>query len=79
MPNHRPARRPPGPRPSSPDELIAVLDGNPAVAEAWDALTPGRKRSFVLHVGSAKQAKTRVARSEKCIPKILAGKGFNEY
>ena len=62
-----------------PDELIAVLDGNPAVAEAWDALTPGRKRSFVLHVGSAKQAKTRVARSEKCIPKILAGKGFNEY
>lgn len=61
-----------------PDELQAMLDGNPVVAEAFQALTPGRQRSYVLHVGGAKQAKTRVSRAEKCIPKILAGKGFNE-
>lgn len=61
-----------------PEELQAVLDGDPAAAAAFDALTPGRRRSYVLHVGGAKQAKTRAARAERCIPKVLTGKGFNE-
>ncbi len=61
-----------------PDELQVILDGDPAVAAAFEALTPGRKRSYVLHVSGAKQARTREARAERCIPKILAGRGFNE-
>ena len=57
--------------------LIAELsDGDPALAEAWEALTRGRKRSHVIHVGGAKQAATRERRVGKCVPKILAGKGF---
>jgi len=59
-----------------PDELQAALDGDPALAEAWEALTRGRKRSHVIHVGGAKQAATRERRVGKCVPKILAGKGF---
>jgi uncharacterized protein YdeI (YjbR/CyaY-like superfamily) len=61
-----------------PDELQALLDSDATLAESWEALTPGRRRSFVLHVGSAKQSKTRVARAERCIPKIRAGKGFHD-
>lgn len=61
-----------------PDELRAVFDADPAVGAAFEQLTPGRRRSYVLHVSSAKQAKTRASRAERCIEKILAGKGFNE-
>lgn len=61
-----------------PDELLERLDGDAALAEAWDALTPGRRRSYVLHIGGAKQAATRAARVERCAPMILAGRGFHE-
>lgn len=62
-----------------PDELRARLDDDPTLAAAFDALTPGRQRSHILHVGGAKKSETRVNRVEKCAPRILAGKGFNEY
>lgn len=61
-----------------PEELSEMLEANPEVAAAFADLTPGRQRSYRLHVGGAKQAKTRAARAERCIPKILAGRGFNE-
>jgi len=61
-----------------PAELQEVLDGDPSVQAAFDALTPGRKRSYIFHVSRAKQSTTRAARVERSIPKILAGKGFNE-
>jgi uncharacterized protein YdeI (YjbR/CyaY-like superfamily) len=61
-----------------PIELQAVLDAHPEVASAFDALTPGRQRSYVLYVSGAKQAKTRIARAERAVPKIVAGKGWNE-
>jgi uncharacterized protein YdeI (YjbR/CyaY-like superfamily) len=59
-----------------PEELQAVLDADPAVAAAFAALTPGRRRSHILHVSGAKQAASRRSRAEKCVPKILAGQGF---
>lgn len=59
-----------------PEELTAVLDADPAARAAFDALTPGRRRSHILHVLGAKQAATRRVRAERCLPKILAGKGF---
>ncbi|MBA4490621.1 YdeI family protein [Paracoccus sp. S1E-3] len=61
-----------------PEELVSRLDGDPDFREAFEALTPGRRRSWVLHFGGAKQAATRVARIDKAAPKILAGKGFND-
>ncbi|QED26705.1 hypothetical protein FRD01_05475 [Microvenator marinus] len=62
-----------------PDELEARLLSEDGLWEAYEALTPGRQRSFILHVSSAKNPETRVRRAEKCVPKIWAGKGFNEY
>jgi len=62
-----------------PETLIHWLENDPQLQTAWDLLTPGRQRSYILHVGNAKQEQTQLNRIEKCIPKIYAGKGFNEY
>ncbi len=61
-----------------PDEFQAKLDSDSVLRAAFDALTPGRQRSYILHVSGAKQSKTRAARADRCAPKILSGKGFNE-
>jgi uncharacterized protein YdeI (YjbR/CyaY-like superfamily) len=61
-----------------PAELTQILKKDRKLAKAFHALTPGRKRGYVLHITAAKQSKTRTARVEKCIPKILAGKGMND-
>lgn len=61
-----------------PDELVQKLQENPEFAEAWEALTPGRQRGYLLHFSGAKQSRTRVSRIEKSMEKIFAGKGFNE-
>lgn len=60
------------------DELRERLDADPALKEAFDALTPGRQRAYNLHVASAKRSETRAARVEKHVPKIMAGKGPND-
>ncbi len=62
-----------------PDELVVALDEDPMLAKAWADLTPGRQRSHVLQINSAKAAATRAARLAKLAPRILAGKGANEY
>ena len=62
-----------------PETLTNWLENDPQLQKAWELLTPGRQRSYILHVGSAKQEQTQLNRIEKCIPKIYAGKGFNEY
>lgn len=62
-----------------PEELIEAMDGDPELAEAFHALTPGRQRSYVIVLGQAKASATRVARIEKLRPKILAGKGAQDY
>lgn len=61
-----------------PVELARRLEGDAALARAFDGLTPGRKRSHVLHVSGAKQSETRERRVDRCVPNILAGRGFNE-
>ncbi len=62
-----------------PEELQKKLDVTPLLKKAFMALTPGRQRSYVMHIAGAKQGKTREARVEKCVGKIMEGKGFNEY
>lgn len=61
-----------------PAELQAVLDKDGALKAAYEALTPGRRKSYFFYIAGAKQEKTRVARAEKCVPMILSGRGFNE-
>jgi uncharacterized protein YdeI (YjbR/CyaY-like superfamily) len=61
-----------------PEELQNKLDENPALKAAFDALTPGRQRGYILYFSGAKQSKTREARVEKCMPQILNGKGLND-
>lgn len=61
-----------------PEELVRKLDDDAAFREAFEALTPGRRRGYVLHFSQAKQSATRAGRIEKARPRIFAGKGFNE-
>src|SRR5246127_5047219 len=61
-----------------PEELQSRLDDNAVLRAAFGALSPGRRKSYIFHVSSAKQARTRSARVEKCVPMILSGRGFNE-
>jgi uncharacterized protein YdeI (YjbR/CyaY-like superfamily) len=61
-----------------PDEFRARLAELPALKRAFEALTPGRQRAYLLHFSSAKQSKTREARIENCIPQILDGMGLND-
>jgi uncharacterized protein YdeI (YjbR/CyaY-like superfamily) len=61
-----------------PEEFQKVLDELPLAKSAFEKLTPGRQRAYLLFFAAAKQSTTRQARIEKCLPKILAGKGLNE-
>ncbi len=61
-----------------PDELVEALDADPDLAEAFAALTPGRQKSWALHLNDAKASATRLSRIEKGRAKILAGKGATE-
>ncbi len=61
-----------------PEEFQKKLDKNPALRAAFEALTPGRQRAYILYFSAPKQSKTREARVEKHIRQILDGKGFNE-
>lgn len=59
-------------------ELQERLDADPAFREAFEALTPGRQRTYDHHFGRAKQSATRVARIEAATERILAGKGLRD-
>ena len=61
-----------------PEELEERFRKDPRFKRAFQALTPGRQRSYLYHFGAAKQSATRVARIEKAAPAIFAGRGFLE-
>ncbi len=61
-----------------PEELQNKLDENPSLKTAFAALTPGRQRAYLLYFSAAKQSKTRESRVEKCIQRILKGKGLDD-
>jgi uncharacterized protein YdeI (YjbR/CyaY-like superfamily) len=58
-----------------PDELVQALDADPALAEAFHALTPGRQKSYVINLNGTASPATRRTRIAKFHGKILAGKG----
>lgn len=61
-----------------PEEFKSKLDKSKTLKKAFEALTPGRQRGYLLYFSSAKQAKTREARIEKYLKNILAGKGLED-
>jgi uncharacterized protein YdeI (YjbR/CyaY-like superfamily) len=61
-----------------PEEFRTKLNKMPALKKAFNALTPGRQRGYLLHFSSAKQIRTREARIDKYLEKILAGKGLED-
>jgi uncharacterized protein YdeI (YjbR/CyaY-like superfamily) len=63
---------------SVPEELQKKFDESPRLKTAFEALTPGRQRAYILYFTAPKQAKTREARVEKCMSQILHGKGLND-
>lgn len=61
-----------------PEEFQKKLDEMSSLRRAFEALTPGRQRAYLLHFSAPKQSKTRESRVEKCVPQILDGKGLND-
>jgi uncharacterized protein YdeI (YjbR/CyaY-like superfamily) len=61
-----------------PEEFQKKLRDMPALKTAFEALTPGRQRGYLLYFSAAKQSQTREARIEKCVDQILDGKGLND-
>jgi uncharacterized protein YdeI (YjbR/CyaY-like superfamily) len=63
---------------SIPAELQKKLDEVPALRTAFNSLTPGRQRGYILYFSAPKQSQTRESRIEKCMPQILKGRGLND-
>ncbi|MFY0546398.1 YdeI/OmpD-associated family protein [Brevibacillus sp. H7] len=61
-----------------PEELQNKFDEIPALKSAFEALTPGRQRAYILYFSEPKKSKTRESRVEKCMQQILNGKGLND-
>ena len=61
-----------------PEELSERFRTDPRFKRAFEALTPGRQRSYLYHFAAAKQSATRTARIEKAMPAIFEGRGFLE-
>ena len=61
-----------------PEEFQAVLDDMLEIKKAFQALTPGRQRGYLLYFSAPKQTKTKEARIEKYLQHILDGKGLND-
>lgn len=61
-----------------PDEFKIKLNEMPSLKSAFEELTPGRQRAYLLYFASAKQSKTRESRIEKSMPQILSGKGLDD-
>ena len=61
-----------------PQEFKTRLDADPSLKTAFEALTPGRQRAYLLFFSAPKQTQTRTARVDKSIPQIMAGKGLSD-
>ncbi len=61
-----------------PEEFRSRLDEDPGLKAAFEALTPGRQRGYLLHFSQPKKSETKVSRIEKAIPAIFEGKGMND-
>lgn len=61
-----------------PEEFKNKLNKTPGLKKAFETLTPGRQRAYILYFAAPKQSQTREARIEKYAQPILNGKGLND-
>ncbi|MFG6116064.1 YdeI family protein [Halobacillus sp. MO56] len=61
-----------------PEELQNKFDEIPALKAAFESLTPGRQRAYIIYFSKAKKPQTRESRVEKYVEHILDGKGLND-
>ena len=61
-----------------PQELEAMFEKDPVLKNAFEALTPGRQRGYILYFSAPKQSETRVSRIKKSVSKILNGEGLHD-
>jgi uncharacterized protein YdeI (YjbR/CyaY-like superfamily) len=61
-----------------PDELVALMEADPGFRDAFERLTPGRRRGYLLHFKGAKQSATRAARIERFRDRIMEGFGIHD-
>lgn len=61
-----------------PEELLNRFDAFPELKSAFESLTPGRQRAYILYFSQAKQSKTRESRIDRYVLKILSGKGLTD-
>ncbi|WP_164670153.1 YdeI/OmpD-associated family protein [Virgibacillus doumboii] len=61
-----------------PEELQNKFDETPDLKTAFETLTPGRQRAYILYFSKAKKSETRESRVEKYMQQILDGKGLND-
>ena len=61
-----------------PEELRKAMEDDPVLKTAFENLSPGRQRGYILHISKAKQSSTRISRIEKCTPMILNGIGLHD-
>jgi uncharacterized protein YdeI (YjbR/CyaY-like superfamily) len=61
-----------------PEELLTKFDEDPSFKNAFERLTPGRQKGYILHFSAAKQSQTRISRIEKATEQIFMGKGMND-
>ena len=61
-----------------PEEFMTRLKKDRVLMAAFQSLTPGRQRGYLLYFSSAKQSKTRSDRVERYVPQILKGKGIDD-
>lgn len=61
-----------------PDELAALMEADPAFRDAFERLTPGRRRGYLIHFNGARQSATRAARIERVQDRIMEGFGLHD-
>lgn len=61
-----------------PDELLQAFEEDPGLKKAFEALTPGRQRGYIIHFSQPKQSQTRISRIEKCKQRIFDGLGMQD-
>jgi uncharacterized protein YdeI (YjbR/CyaY-like superfamily) len=71
-------KRGPGEEPMWPEELFFAFEADPALRDAFENLTPGRRRGYLLHFNDAKQAQTRINRIERYADRIREGFGMHD-
>jgi len=72
-----PEAPPPAPR-DYPGELVSLMEADPAFRDAFERLTPGRRRGYLLHFNAAKRSATRAARIERVRDRIMEGFGLHD-